>query len=117
MGVGVGQIGLAGAAPNAQMRQLAQTTRQAVADLTQRVGVGQLTREHRGELCPAREALGITFAVVLAHQLGELRAQHLLKELTEETGGPYHGIALRGCVVNQDLLNLVFPRQRRASSI
>ena len=79
--------------------------------------MGQLTKEHRGELCPAREALGITFALVLVHQLGELSARHFLKELTEETGGPYHGIALRGRVVNQDFVNLILPRQRRASSI
>ena len=61
--------------------------------------------------------VSVTLGFVLADQPGEFIARHLLKELTEETSGPYHGMALRGCVVNQDFVNLILPRHRRAWSI
>jgi acyl-coenzyme A synthetase/AMP-(fatty) acid ligase len=36
-------------------------------------------------------------------QLGELVTRDLVKQLTEHTGGLYHEMALRGCVMNQVL--------------
>ena len=41
--------------------------------------------------------------VVLLDQPGEVVTRDLFEQLTEETGGPYHEIALRGCVANQVL--------------
>jgi hypothetical protein len=43
---------------------------------------------------PAGETLGVSFGLVLDHQLGEQRTGNLLKKLTEQTGASYHGIAL-----------------------
>ena len=57
--------------------------------------MGELTKEHGGELRPAGEPFGVTLALVLAHQFGEFVARDLLKQLTEETGGLYHESALR----------------------
>jgi hypothetical protein len=85
------------------MRQLAQTTGQAVADLAQGVGLGQLTEQHGRQLGPAGESFGMAFALVLGNQGRELVARDLLQKLTEEAGCAYHRYALRVGKRNRDL--------------
>ena len=55
--------------------------------------------QHRRELGPAGEALGVAFAVVFLDQAGELVSGDLLEKLTEKAGRLYHECALRGLVV------------------
>ena len=99
--VGVGEGRLVGCLGNAQVGQLAKAACEAVADLAKGVGVGHLAEEHGDELSPTGKAFGVAFALVLLHQLGELVTRKLIEQLTEETRGPYHNIALRCCVGNQ----------------
>jgi hypothetical protein len=96
--VGVREIGLARAGTNAQMYEFAQAALKAIADLAQRIGAGQLAEQHGGEVRPGREALGAVLGLVLVDQPGEFVARDLFEQLTEETGGPYHDIALRSGV-------------------
>jgi hypothetical protein len=46
------------------MNQFAQTTVQAVANLTKRTGMGELAEQHRDQLRPAAKAFGAPFGVV-----------------------------------------------------
>ena len=68
--------------------------------------MGQLTKQHGCELRPAGEPFGVALALMPVHQSGELVARDFVKQLTEETGGLYHAIALR---VAWDELTLVQP--------
>jgi len=68
------------------MHQFAFAARQPVADLAQRIGVGQLAERHGDELSPAGEALGGAFGLVLLDQGGELRSGEMLQKLIEQTG-------------------------------
>ena len=52
----------------AEMHQFAFAASQPVADLAQRIGVGQLAERHGHELSPAGEALGGAFGLVLLDQ-------------------------------------------------
>ena len=61
--------------------------------------MSQLTKQHGGELRPAGEPFGVTLALMRVHQSGELVAWDFVKQLTEQTGGLYHAIALRVCVI------------------
>jgi hypothetical protein len=63
------------------VNQLAEAAGQTVADLTQGVGVGQLAKQHRGQLRPASIALGVALALVLFDQAGELVPGNLLEQL------------------------------------
>ena len=63
--------------------------------------MGQLAEQHRRELGPAGEALGVAFAVVLLDQAGELVSGDLPEKLTEKAGRLYHVSALRGLVVKR----------------
>jgi len=65
----------------------------------------QLTEKHVGELRPAGEALRVAFGVMLGDQLGEFIAWNLVKQLTEETGCPYHFFVFRVSVMNHVLMN------------
>jgi hypothetical protein len=55
------------------MHQFALAASQAVADLAQRIGVGQLAEQHGHELGPAGEALGVAFGLVIPDQQSERR--------------------------------------------
>ena len=79
MHVGVGQVGLARTPGDPEMHQLPHAAGEAVADLTQRVGMGQLTKQHGGELRPACEPFGVALAVMLVHQSGEFVARDFSK--------------------------------------
>jgi len=63
--------------------------------------MGQLAEEHGRQLGPAGEALGVALALMLFNQASEIVPGNLLEKLTEEAGRTYHGIALRGLVVNR----------------
>jgi hypothetical protein len=65
------------------VHELAQTTRESIADLSQRVGTRQLAEEHRNALRPATESLGPTFGIVPLDQGREFRPWDLPKNLTE----------------------------------
>ena len=55
------------------------------ANLAQRIGAAQMTKEHGDELRPAAEAPRVAFGAVLADQAFELGAREMFaKELTEE---------------------------------
>ena len=95
MHVGVGQAGRARPPGDPEMHQLPHAAGEAVADLTERVGMSQLTEQHGGELRPAGEPFGVALALMGVHQSGELVARHFVKQLTEQTGALYHAIALR----------------------
>jgi hypothetical protein len=54
------------------MNQLAQAAAQAVTDLAQRIGVGELEEQHRDQLRPAAKAFGAPLCVILFDQRSEL---------------------------------------------
>src|SRR5260370_10448128 len=69
-------------------------TAQAVADLAQGVGVGQLAEQHRDQLGPAAKAFGAPFGVVFLDQRSELSSGKMLEQLIEQTGYLYDWSAL-----------------------
>jgi hypothetical protein len=75
------------------MDQLAQATAQAVANLAQRIGVGELAEQHRDQLRPAAKAFGTPFGVVFLDQRRELGPREMLEQLIEETRNLYDGFA------------------------
>jgi hypothetical protein len=68
------------------MHQFAFTASQAVADLAQRIRVGQLTEFHRHELCPAGEAFGVALGLMLVNQRSKFRSGKMLQKLIEQAG-------------------------------
>jgi hypothetical protein len=68
------------------MHQFAFTASQAVADLAERIGVGQLAERHGHELGPAGEPLGGAFGQVFLDQRGKLRSGEMLQKLIEQAG-------------------------------
>ena len=101
VGVGVRQRGLVGAALDAQVDQLAQRAGQAVADLAQRPGARQVTKQHRHQLRPATEALGAAVGLVAGDQGGEFAARNVRQQLTEQAGCLYHGFDSLGLLDSQ----------------
>ena len=75
------------------MDQFAQATAQAVANLAQRIGVGELAEQHRDQLGPAAKALGAPFRIVFLDQRRELGPRKMLEQLIEETRNLYDGFA------------------------
>jgi len=65
------------------VHQPPQATTEAVADLTQRIGVSQLTEQHGDELGPAGKTLGGTLSGVLLYECGELSSGKVLEQLIE----------------------------------
>jgi hypothetical protein len=63
--VGIGEGGFVGGFGDTEMNQFAQATAQTVANLAQRIGVGELAEQHGDELRPAGKALGVTLSGVL----------------------------------------------------
>src|SRR3954469_153824 len=56
--------------------------------------MSQLAEQHRDQLCPATEALGSSFRIVLLHQRREFKARQVLKQLIEQAHCLYHRSAL-----------------------
>ena len=75
---------------HAQVVELALAAGQAVTDLTQAVGVGQVAEEHGDKLRPAVKALGTALGLVLAGQGGEAGVGNVLEQLTKQAGDLYH---------------------------
>ena len=78
------------------MHQLPHAAGEAVADLTERVGMSQLTKRHVDDQRPAGDSH------VARHSPSCKRASRakrvawdFVKQLTEQTGGLYHAILLR----------------------
>jgi len=90
----IGEVGFAGSLRNSKVLQLTQTTTQAVADEPQRVGVGQMAKQHRHELRPTRKASRMSFGAGLLHQGAKFCAGEMMKKLIKQTGGLYHILAL-----------------------
>src|SRR5579871_4124815 len=80
---------------NTEMHEFPQTTAQAVANLTQRVGPRQLAEQHRDQLRPTAKAFRSAFCLVLVHQRRELRPGKMFEELIKQTSNLYHSCALR----------------------
>ena len=91
--VGIGEGGFVGGFGDAEMDQFAQATAQAVANLAQRIGVGELAEQHRDQLGPAAKAFGAPFRVVFLDQRRELGPREMLEQLIEETRNLYDGFA------------------------
>ena len=56
--------------------------------------MGELTKQHRDELRPAGETLGLAFGVLFLYERRELAPWEVLQQLIEQAGGLYHGVAL-----------------------
>src|SRR5688572_15944294 len=65
MFVRIGQGGFRWSSLHAQMNQFPQTATQPIADLSQRVRTGQLTKQHGHKLGPATKPLRTTFRTML----------------------------------------------------
>src|ERR1039457_4020278 len=76
------------------MHQPSQATAQAVADLAQRIGACQLTKQHGDELRPAGKAFGGMLSGVLLYECGELGAGKVLEQLIEQARELYDWVAL-----------------------
>jgi hypothetical protein len=72
------------------MHQFAFTAGQSVADLAQRISMGQLAERHSHELGPAGESFGSAFGQVLLDQRSEFRSGKMLQKLIEQAGSLYH---------------------------
>ena len=94
MFVGVREGGFVGRLLDSEVDQLAEAAGEAVADLSQRVGVCELAEKHGYEMGPGRESLGMPLSSVLSDQRNELCTGEVLKELTEQACNLYHENAL-----------------------
>ena len=68
-------------------------TPQAVANLAQRIGVGELAEQHRDQLRPAAKTFGAPFRIVFFDQRSELGPGKMLEQLIEQTRDLYDGFA------------------------
>ena len=75
------------------MNQLAQTTAQTVANLAQRIGMGELAEQHLDQLRPAAKTFGAPFRIVFFDQRSELGPGKMLEQLIEQTRDLYDGFA------------------------
>jgi len=92
--VGIGKGGFVGGFGDAEMNQLAQATAQAVANLAQGIGVGELAEQHRDQLRPAAKTFGAPFRLVFLDQRSELGPGKMLEQLIEQARDLYDGFAL-----------------------
>ncbi len=90
VGIGVGKCALGGGSAQSQMTELAAGDGQAVADLPQALGLGQLTEQHGDILVPRRESLGVAFRPALVDQQKKRVPGHHLEDLAEQTCGKLH---------------------------
>jgi hypothetical protein len=76
------------------MIQFTQATLQTVANQPQRIGLGQVAKQHRDELSPTGESSRVPFRFGLFHQSAKFCTGKMLKKLIKQTGGLYHVFAL-----------------------
>src|ERR1039457_7048429 len=81
--IGVGQGGSPGCHRHPQMLQLPLATRQAAANLAQRMRLSQLAKQHGPELAPTGETPRVSFSLVLLDRLFEIPAREQLQHLRE----------------------------------
>src|SRR5262249_5543648 len=85
-----------------QLRQLAFTTRQTTANLSQRLRPRQLTKQHRYKLIPASKSSRMPLAVMLSNRSLKIFPRKKLEQLTKNTAkscGIHQGLASFGCLV------------------
>jgi hypothetical protein len=75
MFVGVGQRGASRSRGQTQVTKLSFAGGQASANLAQRLGMSQLTKEHGDELSPTTETSGMSLGVVPAHGRFKFKAR------------------------------------------
>jgi hypothetical protein len=78
--VGVGKGRFIRRFADSKMNQFAQAAAQTIADLAQRVGVGELAEQHRDQLSPAAEALGAPLGIVCLDQRPKLDPGEMLEQ-------------------------------------
>jgi len=76
------------------MHQSAEAAGQSVADLAQGVSAAELAKQHRDELRPAGEPLGVTLGAMLLHECRKFGAGEVLEQLIEQAGYLYDCLAL-----------------------
>ena len=91
VGVGIGKGALGWSGAQAKMIELAAGDGQAVADLPEALGLGQLAEKHRDILAPGREALGVALRPSLMDQPLKQVPRNDLENLAEQACGKLHG--------------------------
>src|ERR1019366_2095248 len=92
--IGVGQRGSLGCHRHPQMLQLPLATRQAAANLAQRMRLSQLAKQHGHELAPTGETPRVPFSLVLLDRLFEIPAREQLQHLRENAAYFVHRLSL-----------------------
>jgi hypothetical protein len=96
--IGIRQRGFIRGTFNTQMNEFAEAATEAITDLAKRSRMGQLTKQHRHKLCPARKSLRTSLCLVFSNQRIEFVSGEMLQQLIEQTRYSYHGSALLGKV-------------------
>ena len=91
VGVSVGKRTPGGGGEQSQVTELATGDGQAVADLSQALGLGKLAEEHGDILVPGGEALGMTFCPAFMDKAQKEDPGDDLENLAEQTCGKLHG--------------------------
>jgi hypothetical protein len=92
VGVGIGKCALCRGSTQSQMTELATGNCQAVADLPQALGLGQLTEEHGHILIPGGKALSMTLCPTFINKTRKGNSGYDLEYLAEQTCGKLHDI-------------------------
>ena len=91
VGIGVGKCAPGGGGEQSQVTELAAGDGQAVADLSQALGLGKLAEEHGDILVPGGEALGMAFCPAFMDKAQKREPGDDLENLAEQTCGKLHG--------------------------
>src|SRR5438093_3057641 len=90
----ISQTGFVRRLRQSKMFQFTEATTQTIADDSQRVGVGQMTKQHCDKLCPTGKSARMSFGFGVLYQGTKFRAREMMKKLIKQTGGLYHVLAL-----------------------
>jgi len=115
LGIGVGEGGTNRGLCDSKMTKFSQTGFEAVGDVTEAVGMGELAEDHRDELSPAGETFCVPFGSMLMNKPVELETREMKKKLTKKTGYLYHDDALPLCKHVDILVNKYCHTKDRAS--
>ena len=99
MRIGVCEGGFVRALSNPKMPELAHTGCQSSTDLSETLGLSELTEQHRHKLIPGFEPLGIPLGTMLHDQFMKLPTREDRNQLTEKTRTTYH----RNCLLGEGL--------------
>jgi len=92
--IGISQRGLLGRHRHSQVLQLPFATRQATANLAQRMRAAQLAKQHSHELAPTRETSSVPLGFVLLDRLLEIPPRKQLQHLRENAAYFVHRLSL-----------------------